>query len=87
MATIHYIATTTTRKAGKDVNSLFADDSDPVANGMSAHRTENEAEAYAFARRLASLLPANNAEGIVEIEIGDDINRRADIGGDRKSVV
>ena len=63
------------------VNSLFADDGDPVACGMTAHETENEAEAYAFARRLASLLPSNNAEGIVEIEIGDDINRRADISG------
>ena len=61
------------------VNSLFAKDSNIAENGMAAQTAENEAEAYAFARRLASLLPSNNAEGVVEIDIADDLNRRADI--------
>ncbi len=61
------------------VNSLFASESGAPESGMAAHESENETEAYAFARRLISLLPANNAEGIVEIDISDDINRRADL--------
>ncbi len=45
-----------------------------AANGISAYSAQNEADAFAYARKLISLLPANNADGAFE-ENGDDMNR------------
>ncbi len=52
-------------------------------NGMSAITAADEYEAYAKARLLVDMLPSNNAEGIVEIEMNDDLNRKVDV----KSIV
>ena len=57
------------------VNSPFVvGESDALANGLSAFEAEDEAELYAFARKLAFILPSNNADGAF-YENGDDMNR------------
>ena len=43
-------------------------------NGLSAYNAKNEADAFAYARRLVALLPANNASGAYT-ECADDMNR------------
>jgi acetyl-CoA carboxylase carboxyltransferase component len=43
-------------------------------NGLSAYNAKDEAEAFAYARKLVALLPANNASGAFA-ENGDDMNR------------
>lgn len=48
-------------------------------NGMSAITAANEAEAYANVRTLVDMLPSNNAEGVVEVETNDDLNRKVDV--------
>ena len=44
-------------------------------NGLSAAELESEAEAFAYAKSLISILPSNNAEGVYTADITDDINR------------
>ena len=57
------------------VNSPFTvGESDASASGISAFEAENESELYAFARKLATILPSNNADGTF-CENGDDMNR------------
>jgi len=43
-------------------------------SGISAYNAKDEAEAFAYARKLIELLPANNASGAF-LENGDDMNR------------
>ena len=43
-------------------------------SGISAYNAKDEADAFAFARKLVELLPANNASGAF-LENGDDMNR------------
>lgn len=55
---------------GKEVASAdFA-----AQSGISAYNAANEAEAFAYARKLIALLPANNASGAF-CENGDDMGR------------
>lgn len=57
------------------VNSPFAiGESDASASGLSAYEAENQGELFSFARKLATILPANNADGAF-CENGDDMNR------------
>lgn len=50
-------------------------------NGLAAVVAEGEAEAYAKAREIISILPSNNAEGAPEVATNDDLNRRVDVEG------
>ena len=52
-----------------------------AANGLSSVLAENEAEAVAKVKRLLSLLPSNNAEGVIAEEITDDLNRAVSVSG------
>ena len=45
-----------------------------AANGVSAYAAKDEADAFAYVRKLISILPANNADGAF-VENGDDMNR------------
>ena len=45
-----------------------------AANGISAYSAKDEADAFAYARKLISILPANNADGAFN-DNGDDMNR------------
>lgn len=57
------------------VNSPFTvGESDASANGLSAFEAENESELFAFARKLVTVLPSNNADGAF-CENFDDMNR------------
>lgn len=57
------------------VNSPFTvGENDAAASGLSAYEAESEAELFAFARELVTLLPSNNADGAF-LENGDDMNR------------
>ena len=57
------------------VNSPFVvGQSDAAANGLSAFEADDEAELYAYARKLVAKLPSNNADGAY-CENGDDMNR------------
>ena len=57
------------------VNSPFVvGQSDTAENGLSAFEAEDDAELYAFARKLAIVLPSNNADGAF-CENFDDMNR------------
>lgn len=57
------------------VNSPFTvGESDANASGLSAYEAENEGELFAYARKLVTLLPSNNADGAF-CENGDDMNR------------
>ncbi len=47
--------------------------------GLAAMVADKEIEAYAKARTLLGLLPSNNAEGVIEIEVNDDLNRKVDV--------
>lgn len=53
-------------------NASFA-----AENGLSAYNAKDEAEAFAYVRKLVSVLPANNASGAYT-ECADDMNRRVD---------
>jgi len=50
-------------------------------NGLAAVVAQGEAEAYAKAREIISILPSNNAEGAPEVATNDDLNRRVDVEG------
>ena len=52
-----------------------------AANGLSTLEAEDESAALGLAQKLIAMLPANNAEGVVAEETGDDINRRVAIEG------
>ena len=52
-----------------------------AANGLSSVLAENEAEAVAKVKRLLSLLPSNNADGVTAEEIIDDVNRTVSVSG------
>ena len=57
------------------VNSPFTvGESDACACGLSAYEAESESELFAYARKLISVLPSNNADGAF-FENGDDMNR------------
>ena len=57
------------------VNSPFTvGESDASISGLSAYEAENEGELFGFARKLVTILPANNADGAFN-ENGDDMNR------------
>ncbi len=45
-----------------------------VANGISAYGAKDSADAFAYVRRLITVLPANNADGAFA-DNGDDMNR------------
>lgn len=48
--------------------------------GHSAYEAADEADAFAFARRLLSALPSNNADAIC-VDTDDDLNRDVDVDG------
>lgn len=48
-------------------------------NGLAAVVASSESEAYSKVRELISVLPSNNAEGVIEIAVNDDLNRKVDI--------
>ncbi len=50
-------------------------------NGMAALVATDEHDAYAKARTLVDMLPSNNAEGVIEIAMNDDLNRKVDLTG------
>lgn len=50
-------------------------------NGLSSIVAKDEAEALATAAELVSLLPSNNAEGVIAEESADDLNRRVSVAG------
>ena len=57
------------------VNSPFTvGESDASASGLSAYEAESENEAFAYARKLVTILPSNNADGAF-CDNGDDMNR------------
>ncbi len=69
----------------KDVSKLYVNSPFVLGNevgtsdfaaqsGISAYNAKDEADAFAFARKLIELLPANNASGAF-LENGDDMNR------------
>ena len=69
----------------KDVSKLYVNSPFVLGNeigtsdfaaqsGISAYNAKDEADAFAFARKLVELLPANNASGAF-LENGDDMNR------------
>ena len=45
-----------------------------TASGISAYGAKDEADAFAYARKLVNALPSNNADGAF-VENGDDMNR------------
>ena len=62
---------------GKEIGSTEA----VAANGLSSIEAATEAEAFETVAKLVSLLPSNNAEGVVAEEITDDVNRKVSING------
>ena len=62
---------------GKDVGSSEA----VFAGGLSSLEAESDEDAMQKAAKLISMLPSNNAEGVIAEEINDDINRRVAIDG------
>ena len=69
----------------KDVSKLYVNSPFVLGNevgtsdfaaqsGISSYNAKDEADAFAFARKLIELLPANNASGAF-LENGDDMNR------------
>lgn len=62
---------------GKEVGSAEY----TAQNGMSDLLAESESDAVAKIRRLITLLPSNNAEGVLIEETNDDVNRRVAIEG------
>ncbi len=56
-----------------------------AASGISAYGAENEAEAFAFAKGLVALLPANNADGAFS-DNGDDMNRAVAFDGEKYDI-
>ena len=57
---------------GREVGSTEA----VAANGLATLEAADEAEALALASKLVTMLPSNNAEGVVAEDAADDINRR-----------
>ncbi len=57
---------------GKDVGSSEA----VAAGGLSSLEAENDADAMQKAAKLVSMLPSNNAEGVIVEEVNDDVNRK-----------
>lgn len=71
----------------KDKSSLFVkapfttgETADSAKAGHSAYNAENEADAFAYAKKLAALLPSNNADSVY-VENADELNRRVSIDG------
>jgi len=62
---------------GKDVGSSEA----TAAEGLSSLEAENDEDAMRKAAKLISMLPANNAEGVIVEEINDDVNRKLSADG------
>ena len=62
---------------GKEVGTSEA----TAQNGLSAIEAENEDDAIQKVVRLVSMLPSNNAEGVVAEEITDDVNRKVATNG------
>ncbi|MBR3895003.1 MAG: hypothetical protein IKJ35_07645 [Clostridia bacterium] len=62
---------------GKAVGSSEA----VAADGLSALEAENDDDAMQKAAKLISMLPANNAEGVIVEELNDDINRKLSADG------
>lgn len=63
----------------------------PETAGLVALETENEASAFASARTLIALLPANNGEGTVISDASDEMNRigawvDGDVGASLKAI-
>ena len=56
-------------------------ESDANENGLSAFEAESEADLFAYARKLVTVLPSNNADGAF-IENCDDMNRAVAIDTD-----
>lgn len=52
-----------------------------AANGLSSVLAENEADAFSKVKTLLSILPSNNAEGVIAEEIIDDLNRAVSVEG------
>lgn len=52
-----------------------------AANGLATLEAEDESAALSLAQKLVSMLPANNAEGVVAEETGDDLNRAVAVEG------
>ena len=68
---------------GKEVGS-----SEAVAqNGLAAIEAENDADASAMVAKLISLLPSNNADGVIAEEITDDINRTVRVDETGKALI
>ena len=78
----------------KDKSSLFVkapfttgEAADSAKAGHSVYNAENEADAIAFAKRLAAILPSNNADAVY-VESADDLNRQVAVeGADIKTVL
>ena len=78
----------------KDKSSLFVkapfttgEATDSAKAGHSVYNAENEADAIGFAKKLAAILPSNNADAVY-VESGDDLNRQVDVeGADIKTVL
>ena len=69
------------------VNSPFVlgDAVDATASGISAAECEDERAAFAYIKALLSVIPQNNAEGVVSADITDDINRAVAFDADSYS--
>lgn len=52
-----------------------------AATGLSSVLAENETDAIVKVKTLLSLLPSNNAEGVIAEEITDDVNRTVSVDG------
>lgn len=80
VASMFDFTVTVKEKSKLYVNSPFVIGADAgtsdfaAANGISAYSAKDEADAFSFARKLVSVLPANNADGAFA-ENGDDMNR------------
>ncbi len=62
---------------GKDTGSVEA----VAKRGLSSIVAQNDADANKKVRALLSLIPSNNAEGVVVAEVGDDVNRTVSVDG------
>ncbi|MBO5882823.1 MAG: hypothetical protein J6Q78_00250 [Clostridia bacterium] len=62
------------------VNAPFnvGEKTDVAKAGLSAYEAEDEANAFAYVRKLVSLLPSNNSEAAL-VETADDMNRKVSL--------
>ncbi len=58
---------------------------DSAASGSSVYNADSEADAFSFAKKLASILPANNSDAVC-VDTSDDLNRQISLDAENYNI-